>query len=183
MRWLMILAVSKHAKMPSRSLENKFLPGSIMHRSWCSIDPNRQDWCVFEELKLGGNDEKSSCVCVMMCDMFDFKNCFLRKNRFVANVFEISQLMFMSFLWQWNIYPDFVTFVTFDTVKLRNNTNKKKHFWWVRCKRANMCLIGCRHRKSQNTFLVILSTESTKSHTKKNLKTGGGIDNVKNLNI
>jgi len=53
---------------------------------------------VFEELKLGENDEKSSCVCVMMmCDMIDFKNCFLRKNRFVANVFEISQWMFVSF--------------------------------------------------------------------------------------
>ena len=34
----------------------------------------------------------------------------------------------MSFLWQMNIYPDFVTFVTFDTVKLRNNTKKKKTF-------------------------------------------------------
>ena len=48
---------------------------------------------------------------------------------------------------------------------------------------ANMCLIGCRHRKSQNTFLVILSTMSTTWHTNKNLKTGGGIDYVKNLNI
>ena len=52
---------------------------------------------MFEESQLGENDEKSSCVCVMMCDMFDFKNCFLRKNRFVANVFEISQWMFVSF--------------------------------------------------------------------------------------
>ena len=70
----------------------------------------------------------------MTCDMFDFKNCFLRKNRFVAGMFEISQLMFMSFLWQWNNYRDFVTF---DTVKLRNNTKKNWHFWWVHCKHVS----------------------------------------------